>query len=78
MSDTVPSPSPDCVIESLMVLWEATIIISIRGRQIELQRDYLFSLNDGARDSGTLCRTSASFRNTLYLSLCSVEWLFTN
>lgn len=65
--DTMPSSSPDCVIESSVALWEVGVIISIRGRQTELQLGYLFPLHGGAGDSGVLCRTSASFRNTLYL-----------
>lgn len=78
MPDTVPSTSPDCVIESSMPLWEVGIIISIRGRLTELQREYLFPLNSGAGDSDVLCQASASFRNTLYLWRCSAEGLLTN
>lgn len=65
--DTMPSTSPDCVTESSVPLWEVGVIISIRGRPTELQREYLFPLHGGAGDSGVLCRTSASFRNILYL-----------
>lgn len=78
MPDTMASTSPDCVSESSVMYWEAGVIISIRGRQTELQQDYLISLNGGAGDSSILCQTSASFRNILYLWLCSIEWLFTH